>query len=38
MAQQRLDHVTMAVFDRGDERSDTVLVCRENEKKQRGNA
>jgi hypothetical protein len=31
MIQQCLDHVTMAIFDRGDERGHTVLVLSRNE-------
>jgi hypothetical protein len=34
VAQQRLDHVTMAIFDRSDERCHTALVLRRNEKKE----
>jgi hypothetical protein len=38
MAQQRLDHVTMAIFDRSDERCHTVLVFKKGEKRKRGSA
>jgi hypothetical protein len=36
MAQKRLDHVMVAIFDSSDERSHTVLVFRRNEKEERG--
>ena len=36
MAQERLDHVMVAIFDGGDERSHAILVFRRNEKEERG--
>jgi hypothetical protein len=38
VAQQRLDHVTVAVFDRSDERCHTVLVFEKDEKRKKGGA
>jgi len=38
VAQQRLDHVTVAIFNRSDERCHTVLVFGRDEKRKRGSA
>jgi hypothetical protein len=38
MVQERLDHVTVAIFDSGDERGHTILVFRRNEHGDEGSA
>jgi hypothetical protein len=38
MIQQSFDHVTMAIFDRGDERGHTVLVFGSNEQRHKRSA
>jgi hypothetical protein len=36
MAQERLDHVTVAIFDSSDERGQTVLVFKRDEHRHEG--
>ena len=36
MSQERLDHVMVAIFDRSDERSHTILVFRRDGKEEMG--
>jgi hypothetical protein len=38
MVQERLDHVTVAIFDRSDERGHTVLVFMRNQQRHEGSA